>query len=44
MQEWETLFKQFLEAGFLLPPTPSFPLILPAEMSDGEEAKLILTD
>ena len=39
-QEWDTLFNQFMEAGFLLPPTPSFPLILPAEMSDGEEAKL----
>ena len=39
-QEWETLFNKFLEAGFLLPPTPSYPLILPGEMSDGEEAKL----
>jgi hypothetical protein len=38
--EWETLFTHFLEAGFLIPPTPSQPLILPGEMSDGEEAKL----
>jgi len=38
--EWETLFKRFLETGFLLPPSPFFPLILPGEMSDGEEAKL----
>jgi len=37
---WAELFKQFLEAGFLLPPDPSFPLILPGELSDGEEAKL----
>ncbi|MCL2184382.1 MAG: hypothetical protein FWB86_00815 [Treponema sp.] len=39
-EEWETLFCQFLEAGFLLPPTQSHPLILPGEMSAGEEAKL----
>ena len=38
--EWETLFNQFLEAGFLLPPTPSQPLILPGGLSDGEEARL----
>jgi len=37
---WSTLFNKFLEAGFLLPPTPSHPLILPGELSDGEEAKL----
>ncbi|MCL2759401.1 MAG: hypothetical protein FWD22_04250 [Treponema sp.] len=40
-QEWETLFNQFLEAGFLLPPTQNYPLILPGELSDGEEAKLL---
>ncbi|MCL2800415.1 MAG: hypothetical protein FWD28_01470 [Treponema sp.] len=40
-EEWETLFNKFLEAGFLLPPTQAHPLILPAEMSDGEEAKLV---
>jgi len=39
-KEWESLFKKFLEAGFLLPPVPSHPMILPGEMSDGEEAKL----
>jgi len=39
-EEWTAMFHQFLEAGFLLPPTPTHPLILPAEMSDGEEAKL----
>jgi len=38
--EWEKLFNKFLEAGFLPPPSPEFPLILPGEMSDGEEAKL----
>jgi len=40
MAGWETLFNKFLEAGFLLPPSPLYPLILPGEMSDGEEAKL----
>jgi hypothetical protein len=39
-EEWTMLFKKFLEAGFLLPPAPSFPVILPGELSDGEEAKL----
>ena len=39
-EKWETLFRQFLEAGFLLPPTPAHPLILPGEMSAGEENKL----
>jgi len=39
-QEWDVLFNQFLEAGFLLPPTQDYPLILPGELSDGEEAKL----
>jgi hypothetical protein len=39
-QKWETLFNQFLKAGFLLPPTPSQPLILPGELSNGEETKL----
>jgi len=38
--EWAILFHKFLEAGFLLPPAPSFPVILPGELSDGEEAKL----
>jgi hypothetical protein len=39
-EEWETLFHKFLNAGFLLPPTPSLPVILPGELSNGEEAKL----
>jgi len=38
--EWDALFDQFFEAGFLLPPTPDHPLILPGELSQGEEAKL----
>jgi hypothetical protein len=37
---WAALFRQFLEAGFLLPPNQNQPLILPGELSDGEEAKL----
>jgi hypothetical protein len=37
---YNILFQSFLCAGFLLPPYPSHPLILPAELSDGEEAKL----
>ncbi|MDR3019279.1 MAG: hypothetical protein LBU66_00065 [Treponema sp.] len=39
-KEWEMLFQRFLAEGFLLPPTPSHPLILPGELSDGEDAKL----
>ena len=39
-QEWDALFQQFLEAGFLLPPNQSQPVILPGELSPGEEAKL----
>ena len=38
--EWTALFQKFLEAGFLLPPIQTHPLILPGELSDGEEAKL----
>jgi hypothetical protein len=34
------LFRRFLEKGFLLPPTPGSPLILPGELSPGEEAAL----
>ncbi|AEF82051.1 hypothetical protein [Leadbettera azotonutricia] len=40
MNFWEALWKQFLEAGFLLPPTPDDPLILPGTLSQGEETKL----
>jgi len=39
-QKWAALFRQFLDAGFLLPPDQNQPLILPGELSDGEEAKL----
>jgi len=39
-EEWASLFLQFLKAGFLIPPDQSQPLILPGEMSAGEEAKL----
>jgi hypothetical protein len=37
---WENLFNTFLDAGFLLPPDPSQPLILPGILSQGEETKL----
>jgi len=39
-EKYTALFKRFLEGGFLIPPSPEEPLILPASMSDGEEAKL----
>jgi hypothetical protein len=34
------IFRQFLEQGFLLPPSQDQPLILPGILSPGEEAKL----
>ncbi|GHV28462.1 hypothetical protein AGMMS4952_12170 [Spirochaetia bacterium] len=34
------IFKQFLEQGFLIPPTQGLPLILPGVLSAGEETKL----
>ncbi|GHV62344.1 hypothetical protein AGMMS49587_08920 [Spirochaetia bacterium] len=37
---YAALFRRFLDAGFLLPPSPREPLILPGIMSPGEEAKL----
>ncbi|MDR1575741.1 MAG: hypothetical protein LBS37_07030 [Treponema sp.] len=37
---WPALFRRFLEAGFLLPPVPDHPLILPGVLPPGEEAKL----
>ena len=37
---WAALFRRYLDAGFLLPPAPCQPLILPGELSPGEEAKL----
>jgi hypothetical protein len=39
-KDWAELFLRFLENGFLLPPIPSQPLILPGVLSPGEEAKL----
>jgi len=39
-EKYSGLFKRFLEGGFLIPPSPEEPLILPSSMSDGEEAKL----
>ena len=38
--EWAALFRHFLDNGFLLPPVPSQPVILPGILSPGEEAKL----
>jgi hypothetical protein len=45
-EEYAALFRNFLEGGFLIPPSQTEPLILPASMSDGEESKLakILAD
>jgi hypothetical protein len=37
---WDALFFRFLEGGFLIPPGPGEPLILPAVLSPGEEAGL----
>jgi hypothetical protein len=39
-ESYTALFRHFLENGFLLPPSPEDPLILPGELSPGEEAKL----
>ncbi|MDR1468845.1 MAG: hypothetical protein LBT00_06080 [Spirochaetaceae bacterium] len=39
-EEWARLFRRFLDAGFLAPPTQRDPLILPGELSDGEEQAL----
>jgi hypothetical protein len=39
-EAWAGLFRCFLDAGFLLPPVPDHPLILPGILSPGEEAKL----
>jgi hypothetical protein len=38
--DYTALFCRFLDAGYLLPPIPGGPLILPGELSPGEEAKL----
>jgi hypothetical protein len=40
VESYPALFRRFLDAGFLLPPSPSLPAILPGELSRGEEAKL----
>jgi hypothetical protein len=39
-EAYAALFRRFLERGFLLPPVRTQPLILPGELSSGEEAKL----
>ena len=39
-EAYAALWKYFLEGGFLLPPSPAEPAILPMSMSPGEEAKL----
>ena len=39
-KNYDELFQHFLESGFLLPPMPEEPVILPGELSPGEEAKL----
>jgi hypothetical protein len=39
-EAYKRLFHLFLDAGFLLPPDPRSPAILPAELSEGEEAIL----
>lgn len=41
MENWEKFFRRFLEGGFLIPPGPEEPLILPRELSPGEEAALV---
>jgi hypothetical protein len=38
--DYPALFRRFLERGFLLPPSPASPAVLPGELSPGEEAKL----
>jgi hypothetical protein len=38
-EDWEPLWKHFLENRFLLPPSPQEPLILPGMLSQGEETK-----
>jgi hypothetical protein len=41
LPEYEALFRRFLAAGFLLPPDPSLPIIIPESLSGGEEAHLM---
>ncbi|HCM26192.1 MAG TPA: hypothetical protein DIC34_06550 [Treponema sp.] len=40
VRAWEEVFGRFLTAGFLLPPDPRLPVILPGELSGGEDAAL----
>ena len=40
-ERYKTLFLNFLEGGFLIPPSAREPAILPMSMSKGEEAKLM---
>jgi hypothetical protein len=39
-EDYAALFRRFLDGGFLLPPDPASPVILPGALSPGEEAKL----
>ena len=39
-EAYTALFRRFLESGFVLPPDPSSPAILPGELSAGEDAAL----
>ena len=39
-EDYAALFRRFLEGGFLLPPDPQQPAILPGELSPGEAGKL----
>jgi hypothetical protein len=39
-EEWSRGFERFLKAGFLIPPTTQDPLVLPGELSPGEEKAL----
>ncbi|MDR1256488.1 MAG: hypothetical protein LBJ86_01930 [Spirochaetaceae bacterium] len=40
VEDWADTFRRFLDGGFLLPPDPADPLIVPGELSNGEEAAL----
>jgi hypothetical protein len=37
---WAVMFRRFLDEGFLFPPCPRLPVILPGSLSPGEEARL----
>jgi hypothetical protein len=37
---WDKVWRSFLTAGFLAPPDPASPLILPGELSSGEASQL----